>query len=170
MSSITKFETNRSSACRNWLWFAFLRRFCLTLLLPAALLADPFDAIRESIRRQLTDSAAPSTSVARVRSRAGDAEQATVRRVANHSSGLPLHHQFFYADEPARLPWKKRSFATETASPPLRAKNISIPISPSASRTCIFLSVFIGVYRRPNEGFSQPESPKRLSIRVRLFR
>ena len=27
-----------------------------------------------------------------------------VRRVANHTSGLPLHYQFFYADEPYRVP------------------------------------------------------------------
>jgi len=36
---------------------------------------------------------------AKLRARIGDAAQATVRRVANHSSGLPLHYQFFYADE-----------------------------------------------------------------------
>jgi len=30
----------------------------------------------------------------------GDQKDATVRRVANHSSGLPLHCQFFYEDEP----------------------------------------------------------------------
>lgn len=28
-----------------------------------------------------------------------DVKQATVRRVANHTSGLPLHYQFFYEDE-----------------------------------------------------------------------
>jgi CubicO group peptidase (beta-lactamase class C family) len=39
-----------------------MRRFCVLLLLPAALLAGPFDAIRKSIRRQLTESAAPSIS------------------------------------------------------------------------------------------------------------
>lgn len=36
--------------------------------------------------------------------RAGDASEATVRRVANHTSGLPLHYQFFYADEPYLKP------------------------------------------------------------------
>ena len=41
---------------------------------------------------------------AKLRARAGDAAQATVRRVANHSSGLPLHYQFFYEDEPYRPP------------------------------------------------------------------
>jgi len=41
---------------------------------------------------------------AKVNGRAGDAAQATVRRVANHSSGLPLHYQFFYEDEPYRRP------------------------------------------------------------------
>jgi len=34
----------------------------------------------------------------------GDASQATVRRVANHTSGLPLYFQFFYEDEPYRRP------------------------------------------------------------------
>jgi CubicO group peptidase (beta-lactamase class C family) len=30
---------------------------------------------------------------------AGDASQATVRRVLNHTAGLPLHYQFFYQDK-----------------------------------------------------------------------
>jgi CubicO group peptidase (beta-lactamase class C family) len=34
----------------------------------------------------------------------GSASDATVRRVANHTSGLPTHYQFFYADEPYRPP------------------------------------------------------------------
>ena len=34
----------------------------------------------------------------------GDVNEATVRRVANHSSGLPLHCHFFYADEHAIRP------------------------------------------------------------------
>jgi len=34
----------------------------------------------------------------------GNPDEATVRRVANHSSGLPLHYQFFYEDEPYRRP------------------------------------------------------------------
>ncbi len=41
---------------------------------------------------------------AKIRGRAFDASQATVRRIANHSSGLPLHYQFFYEDEPYRRP------------------------------------------------------------------
>ncbi len=41
---------------------------------------------------------------AKVRARIGDVQQATVRRVANHTSGLPLHFQFFYADTPYRSP------------------------------------------------------------------
>jgi CubicO group peptidase (beta-lactamase class C family) len=41
---------------------------------------------------------------ASVRARVGDAAQATVRRVANHSSGLPLHVQFFYHDTARRPP------------------------------------------------------------------
>ncbi len=41
---------------------------------------------------------------AKLRARVGGAREATVRRVANHSSGLPLHYQFFYEDEPYRAP------------------------------------------------------------------
>jgi CubicO group peptidase (beta-lactamase class C family) len=40
---------------------------------------------------------------AKLRARAGG-PPATVRHVANHSSGLPLHYQFFYEDEPYRPP------------------------------------------------------------------
>jgi len=35
---------------------------------------------------------------------AGDASGATVRRVLGHMAGLPLHYQFFYADEATRRP------------------------------------------------------------------
>jgi len=41
---------------------------------------------------------------AKLRARAGDAAEATVRRVAGHTSGLGLHYQFFYEDEPHRVP------------------------------------------------------------------
>lgn len=41
---------------------------------------------------------------ARLIARVGDADDATVRCVANHSSGLPLHYQFFYEDEPYSRP------------------------------------------------------------------
>jgi CubicO group peptidase (beta-lactamase class C family) len=36
--------------------------------------------------------------------RVGSAADATVRRVANHTAGLPLHYQFFYVDQPHRPP------------------------------------------------------------------
>jgi len=36
--------------------------------------------------------------------REGRAADATVRRVANHTSGLPLHYQFFYHDRPPARP------------------------------------------------------------------
>jgi CubicO group peptidase (beta-lactamase class C family) len=147
-----------------------MARYCLLLFLLGRLHADQFDGIRESIRRQLVETQAPSIAVAiakdgkivweqgfgwadrekrtpagehtmyslasiskpitatglmtlvqagkidldhpvneylgnaNLRGRAGDAAEATVRRVANHSSGLPLHYQFFYADEPYRPP------------------------------------------------------------------
>ena len=41
---------------------------------------------------------------AKLRARVGDASEGTVRRVANHSSGLPLHVQFFYQNTPRHPP------------------------------------------------------------------
>ena len=43
-------------------------------------------------------------TIAKLNARIGNANDATVRRVANHSSGLPLHYQFFYSDEPYQKP------------------------------------------------------------------
>ena len=40
----------------------------------------------------------------KIRARIGNADDATVRRVANHSSGLPEHFQFFYRNESWRAP------------------------------------------------------------------
>src|SRR5215469_16356053 len=40
----------------------------------------------------------------KLRAWVGNVEDATVRRVANHTAGLPLHYQFFYQDEPDRPP------------------------------------------------------------------
>jgi CubicO group peptidase (beta-lactamase class C family) len=40
----------------------------------------------------------------KLRAYVGDAQQATVRRVANHTAGLPIHENFFYVDEDRRLP------------------------------------------------------------------
>lgn len=41
---------------------------------------------------------------AKLTAHVGDARDATVRRIANHTSGLPLHYQFFYAGEPFQRP------------------------------------------------------------------
>lgn len=41
---------------------------------------------------------------AKLRAWVGDAQEATVRRVASHTSGLHLHYHFFYEDEPYRRP------------------------------------------------------------------
>jgi CubicO group peptidase (beta-lactamase class C family) len=41
---------------------------------------------------------------AKLTARVGSAADATLRRVANHTAGLPLHYQFFYADQPHRPP------------------------------------------------------------------
>lgn len=40
----------------------------------------------------------------RLNARAGSAQEATVRRIAEHTAGLPLHYQFFYEDEPFSRP------------------------------------------------------------------
>jgi len=42
--------------------------------------------------------------IAKLTARVGDAQAATVRRVANHTSGLPEYYQFFYYNEPWRRP------------------------------------------------------------------
>jgi len=39
-----------------------------------------------------------------LRARVGSADDATVRRVANHTAGLPLHYQFFWSDRDAARP------------------------------------------------------------------
>ena len=41
---------------------------------------------------------------ARLTAHLGSAADATLRRLANHTAGLPLHYQFFYADEDYRRP------------------------------------------------------------------
>jgi len=41
---------------------------------------------------------------AKLTARVGSVADATVRRVAGHTAGLPLHYQFFYEDEPHRPP------------------------------------------------------------------
>ena len=41
---------------------------------------------------------------AKLKAYVGNAEDATVRRVLNHTSGLPLHYNFFYEDEPYTKP------------------------------------------------------------------
>ena len=59
------------------------------------------------VERDLVDLDRPANDYlgeAKLRARVGDAREATVRRVANHTAGLPLHYQFFYADEPYRRP------------------------------------------------------------------
>jgi CubicO group peptidase (beta-lactamase class C family) len=38
----------------------------------------------------------------KIRAHVGSADEATVRRIANHSAGLPEHFQFFYENEPWR--------------------------------------------------------------------
>ena len=46
---------------------------------------------------------------AKLIARVGDADEATVRRVANHTSGLPVYYQYFYEDERVPLPTMEQS-------------------------------------------------------------
>lgn len=60
-------------------------------------------AVRLLAERGLVDLSAPINDYlgeAKIQSRAGDAREATVWRVADHTAGLPLHYQFYYEDEP----------------------------------------------------------------------
>ncbi len=58
------------------------------------------EAGKVDLEAPANDYLGPAKLVARV----GDARQATVRRVADHTAGLPLYYQFFYEDEPWRRP------------------------------------------------------------------
>lgn len=74
-----------------------------------ASISKPFTATALMILRQrgLLDLDRPLNDYlgeARIRVRVGEAKELTTRRVANHSAGLPLHYQFFYADESMRPP------------------------------------------------------------------
>ena len=64
-------------------------------------------ALMVLLERGLIDLDAPANKYlgdAKLTAVYGDADGATVRRIANHTSGLPLHYQFFYADEPYHRP------------------------------------------------------------------
>jgi CubicO group peptidase (beta-lactamase class C family) len=64
-------------------------------------------ALMVLVQRGLADLDRPVNDylgAAKVRAWVGDADAATLRRVANHTSGLPRHEHFFYADEPVRRP------------------------------------------------------------------
>ena len=71
-----------------------------------------YDRVPGSIDRTLpgdetTVVRSPSRSnlgAAKLKAWIGDAAEATVRRVANHTSGLPLHWHFFYEDETCQRP------------------------------------------------------------------
>ena len=59
------------------------------------------------VERGFIDLDAPANDYlgpAKIDGRTWDADGATVRRVASHTAGLPLHYQFFYEDEPYRRP------------------------------------------------------------------
>ena len=74
-----------------------------------ASISKPFTATALMILKQrgLVDLDRPINDYlgdAKIKVRIGNPNDVTIRRVANHSSGLPLHYQFFYADEPYRVP------------------------------------------------------------------
>ena len=76
---------------------------------PLASISKPLTAtgLMILVERGLIDLDAPINDYlgeAKLQARVGDAAQATVRRVASHTAGLPLHSQHFYDDEPHRPP------------------------------------------------------------------
>jgi CubicO group peptidase (beta-lactamase class C family) len=76
---------------------------------PLASISKPLTAtgLMILVERGLVDLDAPVNDYlgeAKLQARVGDAAEATVRRVASHTSGLPLHSQHFYDDEPHRPP------------------------------------------------------------------
>lgn len=59
------------------------------------------------VERGKLDLARPANDylgAAKINGRAADAAGATLLRLTNHTSGLPLHYQFFYENEPYRRP------------------------------------------------------------------
>jgi CubicO group peptidase (beta-lactamase class C family) len=80
-----------------------------TTMYSLASISKPFTAtgLMVLVQRGTVKLDAPANdylSAAKLRAFEGRAADATVRRVANHTSGLPTHYQFFYADEPYRPP------------------------------------------------------------------
>jgi CubicO group peptidase (beta-lactamase class C family) len=74
-----------------------------------ASISKPFTATGLMVLKQrgsvsLEEPANTYLAPARITGKAGPAEQATLRRIANHTSGLPLHYQFFHFDESMRPP------------------------------------------------------------------
>jgi CubicO group peptidase (beta-lactamase class C family) len=60
--------------------------------------------LAESGKLDLDRAADEYLGPAHLTAHAGSGRDATIRRIASHSAGLPLHVQFFYADEPYRPP------------------------------------------------------------------
>jgi CubicO group peptidase (beta-lactamase class C family) len=76
---------------------------------PLASVSKPFTAtalmvLVEQGRVSLDAPVNDYLGAAPLRARVGDPAEATVRRVATHTAGLPLHHHFFHLDEPRRPP------------------------------------------------------------------
>jgi CubicO group peptidase (beta-lactamase class C family) len=60
---------------------------------------------------QLNRPANDYLGVGKITGLAGDAAGATVRRVANHTAGLPLHYMFYYEGAPDRVPTMDEAIA-----------------------------------------------------------
>jgi CubicO group peptidase (beta-lactamase class C family) len=76
---------------------------------PLASISKPFTAtglmiLEERGRIDLDSSINEYLGEAKLKAWVGDPDEATVRRVANHSSGLPFHFNYFYGDEPNKSP------------------------------------------------------------------
>ena len=79
------------------------------VLYPVASLSKPFTAtaVMILVERGLLKLDVPANQYlgeAKLHARVGDAKYATVRRLANHTSGLPSHYQLFSRNQPFRPP------------------------------------------------------------------
>jgi CubicO group peptidase (beta-lactamase class C family) len=76
--------------------------------------------LRERGRIELDNPINEYLGEAKITVRVGNPAEATVRRVANHTAGLPLHYQFFYEDESFRAPSRDetiRRYANSVTAP-----------------------------------------------------
>jgi CubicO group peptidase (beta-lactamase class C family) len=93
-----------------------MRRSTANTMYSLASISKPFTAtglmtLVEQGKVDINKSANDYLGLGKLTGLAGDANQATVRRVLSHTAGLPRHYQFFYADQPYRPPTMDETIA-----------------------------------------------------------